>query len=246
MIPVVTEDPVLATETAILSEWLSQQWQDEPVDDSMFLSLDADGLMLHSGPGTLQIDWRSGALARRVRRPGGEQLIKALGRRGAQDRKVLDATAGLGRDGFLLASAGCQVTLIERHPVLFLMLQKAQECALMVPETAGAAARMQLVFGDSLRWMETGDPDVEVVYLDPMFPARNKSAAVKKEAQILQVLTEGGAGEDRLLLDRALAVAAERVVVKRPLHAPGLGDRKPDYVLSGRSTRFDILLSPHS
>lgn len=244
MIPVVTEHPDLAADAAILAEWLNQQRGAADLPDSTCLRLTESGLMLHSDAGSLQIDWLNGGVARRGAHVGGERLVKALGRRGPRGARVLDATAGLGRDGFLLAQAGCKVTLLERNPVLFVMLRAALEAALRDPLAVSAAERIQLVYGDSVNWMQTTTQELDIVYLDPMFPARSKSAAVKKEAKLLQMLTHGEPVDDAELLREALNRARERVIVKRPLHAPHLGGRKPDYSLSGRSTRFDVLLSP--
>lgn len=244
MIPVVTEHTGLAADAALLSEWLSQQTCDVRLVESTYLCLTENGPVLHTDQGSLSIDWLGGGVARRSQHVGGERLIKALGRRGARDVRVLDATAGLGRDGFLLARAGCQVTLLERHPVLFVMLRAALDAALADPDAASAAGRIQLVFGDSIHWMQTTSGQPAVVYLDPMFPLRSKSAAVKKEAKVLQMLTEGVPTGEAQLLQAALDCAGQRVIVKRPLHAPALAGRKPDYALSGRSTRFDVLLSP--
>lgn len=245
MIPVVTERAGLAADAGLLAEWLGQQGQHaSPLLDSLYLCLTDSGPVLHSELGTLQIDWLSGGVARRSHHVGGERLVKALGRRGPRDTSVLDATAGLGRDGFLLARAGCNVTMVERNPVLFVMLRAALEAALEDPEATGPAARIQLVFGDSRSWMDAHPQAVDIVYLDPMFPARSKSAAVKKEARLLQALTVEAPEDDAKLLQSGLCCARERVIVKRPLHAPHLGERKPGYSLSGRSTRFDVMLSP--
>lgn len=244
MIPVVTEDASLAADAALLSEWLSQQTSVARLPDSVHLCLTEAGPVLHSQLGQISIDWLGGSVVRRRQHVGGERLVKALGRRGADDVQVLDATAGLGRDGFLLACAGSRVTLLERNPILFVMLRWARDAALRDPDAAAAAGRIELVFGDSVRWMQTSAEAQDIVYLDPMFPDRSKSAAVKKEAKLLQMLTEGDDSSDETLLHAALDCAGQRVVVKRPLHAPALAGRKPDYSLAGRSTRFDVLLSP--
>ena len=52
---------------------------------------------------------------------------------------MLDATAGLGRDAFVLASLGCQVTLIERVPAVAALLENGIERALLNVETATIA-----------------------------------------------------------------------------------------------------------
>lgn len=204
----------------------------------------AGGLSLRSGKSVIRVDFVSGDTARRGRRAGGERLVQALGRKGPRGLQVLDATAGLGRDAFLLASAGCEVTLLERNPVLHLLLEDALARAAADPSTAAVAARMCLERADSVAWMR-GCPDgFDVVCLDPMFPPRSKSAAVRKEAQILQLVAGHGGrdGNDDDLGEAARQTARSRVIVKRPQHAPNLYERAPDYVLAGRSTRFDVYL----
>lgn len=212
------------------------------VEVELSLEVHSGCLALRAGNRVLQVDFVSGNTARRGRRPGGERLVKALGRKGPCGQQVVDATAGLGRDAFLLASAGCEVTLLERNPVLHLLLEDALVRAREVPDVADVVARMHLLATDAVTWMRARPGSFDIAYLDPMFPPRGKSAAVRKEAQILQMLA--GEGDDELALGESARVAArDRVVVKRPLHAPHLFSREPDYVLAGRSTRFDVYLN---
>ena len=98
---------------------------------------------------------------------------------------------------------------------------------------------MTLVRADAREWLAGGSTDV--VYLDPMFPSRRKSARVKKEMWLFQQLLEAGDTSEGLL-DAALAAAGKRVVVKRPAKAPPLGDRTPAFQLPGKTVRFDVYL----
>jgi 16S rRNA (guanine1516-N2)-methyltransferase len=82
----------------------------------------------------------------------------------------------------------------------------------------------------------------DVVYLDPMFPHRKKSAAVKKEMRLFQQLLGPDQDAD-LLLAPALNLAKKRVVVKRPAGAPYLAEQKPDIELKGKANRFDVYLN---
>lgn len=152
---------------------------------------------------------------------------------------VLDATAGLGRDGFTLAALGAQVTLAERNPTLATLLTDARERALADPATAQAAARTEVICLDARKLMGA-PPRFDVIYLDPMYPDRGKTALAKKEMQLLRELTGGDADADGLL---AAANARRRVVVKRPRSAPPLAGREPSLALSGTQARFDIYLA---
>ncbi len=141
---------------------------------------------------------------------------------------VVDATAGLGRDAFLMHAAGARVTAIESSPVLgFWLARNAEGTGLTVIE------------GDAQAHLSMLAPDV--VYLDPMFPHRQKSAQVGGESQFLQAFAPPpDAGEQAVLLNAALECARYRVVVKRPIKAPALADRTPSASIKGKAVRFDI------
>lgn len=166
-----------------------------------------------------------------------EMIVKAvLGRDKQLLPDVIDATAGLGRDSFLLAVLGCSVTMIERHPVVSALL----EDGLMRYQQSGdpdVAGRLRFHHQDFTA--ESGLDPVKVVYLDPMFPQREKSALVKKEMQIFKTMV-GADTDSAALLPVAKTLAKERVVVKRPAKAEFLDGASPTYSLSGRSSRFDV------
>ena len=196
--------------------------------------------------GAVKVDFASDALTFRRLHGGGkkEAIAKAIGLKGKNSLNVLDATAGLGRDAFVLASLGCVVHMIERSPVVAALLQDgleraASDCGL----SAWLPANMHLYHGvatDLLAVWPHEKPDV--VYLDPMFPHRKKNAAVKKEMRLFQQLL--GPDEDAdLLLEPALALAKNRVVVKRPSGAPFLANQKPHIEMLGKANRFDVYLT---
>lgn len=194
-----------------------------------------------NAPGAICVDFDSGANAWRHRHHAQpEALLRAAGIKRGQSVPVLDATGGLGQDAFVFASAGSPVTVVERSPVLHAMLADgiARALASADPRTVEAAARLTLLHGDSatLDVALLGKPDV--VYLDPMFPPRQKSAQVKKEMVLLQALLGDEPAAE--FLPRMLRLARKRVVVKRPRHAPWLEERKPSFTLEGRSSRFDV------
>lgn len=213
----------------------------------LLLQLGGDGLSLQSteadAPGAVRVDFVEGALAHRRQYGGGagQMVARAVGVRGAIRPRVLDATAGLGRDAFVLAALGCEVTMIERQPVIAALLadglQRARQAG---GEVAGIAARMQLLQGDAIELMgQWQGPVPEVIHLDPMFPQRQKSALVKKEMRLFRPL----AGDDLdapQLLAAAIHLASHRVVVKRPRKAPGIDGPLPSAQLSGQSSRYDI------
>ncbi|MFN3714999.1 MAG: class I SAM-dependent methyltransferase [Alcanivoracaceae bacterium] len=189
----------------------------------------------------LSVDFDHGALGYRlaVDRVRHERLVRAVGKC-MDNGVVVDATAGLGRDSALLAQAGWRVVMLERQPVLQALLADGLARS---PEMAG---QMSLEAVDSVAWLLAHPDSAEVVYLDPMFPEREKSAAIRKELLWLQWLCgmDSAAGE-QALLNAALGTARRRVVVKRPLRAPDLAGRKPASSLAGKTVRFDIYPVKH-
>jgi 16S rRNA (guanine1516-N2)-methyltransferase len=176
----------------------------------------------------------------------GQMIAKAAGVRSGVHPHVLDATAGLGGDGFVLASLGCRVTLLERVPAVRALLEDglAQARAHGLAHDAELVEvldRMTLVEADSLNYLRgLANADwPDVVYLDPMFPVRGKSASVKKEMRVFHSLVGADPDADGLL-PAALVCAKYRVVVKRPRIAPTLAGPEPNHVLQGKSNRYDI------
>lgn len=193
--------------------------------------------------GGVKVDFVEGAMAHRRKFGGGrgQDIAKAIGLKHGFTPHILDATAGLGRDAFVLASLGCQVTLMERMPVVAALLDDGIERAKLNSEVGEIAQRMQLVHASSIENMNLAK-QVDVVYLDPMYPHREKSAAVKKEMRVFQSLV----GEDLdadALLGPALALAKYRVVVKRPSYAPPLNNKKPSTSIKMKKNRFDVYVN---
>ena len=212
-------------------------------ESELVLQLGAEGLQIKGrDAGAVRVDFASGALLHRRKFGGGQgqMIAKAIGIQSGVRPTVLDATAGLGRDAFILASLGCQVTMVERHPVIAALLEEGIERARQDEETSAIMARMRLIHADAVKCMclwEEESP--QVVYLDPMFPERDKSALVKKEMRLFRLLA-GDDDDAPALLKAALALATHRVVVKRHKTSSAIAGVTPGYVLQGQSNRFDI------
>lgn len=204
------------------------------------LQLQASG---DDAPGAVYVDFIGGALGHRLRFGGGRrQLIgRAVGLRKKEVIRVLDVTAGLGRDAYVLANLGCDVTMVESSSVVTALLEDGLKRA--AESEHFSTLKLRLISGDALFYMqglsESECPDV--VYLDPMFPPLKKTAAVKKEMRILKLVV--GEDEDSAaLLEQARKIAQKRVVVKRHRQSPSIGNIKPDLVFEGKSSRFDVYL----
>ena len=183
--------------------------------------------------GDVFVDFVAGAMAHR-RKFGG---IK-----GAELPSVIDATAGLGRDAFILASIGCQVRLVERHPVVYLLLQDGLNRAYQDAEIGEMMQQnMQLLDVHHIAELNPKTESADVVYLDPMYPHKQKSALVKKEMRVFQHLVGADLDADELLTP-ALQLARKRVVVKRPDYAEFLAQKAPHVSRETKNHRFDIYM----
>lgn len=196
----------------------------------------------------LRLDFIGGKQAWR-RQAGGvrdEAIVRALGIQKGHRPDILDATAGLGRDGLILAHAGCTVRLLERNPAIHALLNDAVHRASLDP-TVGhwVQERVRVLPAGSILQPEyavqlQAHPPM-AIYLDPMFPHREKSAAVKKDMQMVQALVGSDEDSDQLLT-AALAIATHRVVVKRPAKAPFLTGQKPSAQVPSKKHRFDLYI----
>ena len=97
-------------------------------------------------------DFVGGPVNHRLRFGGGQSGLGAgCWTEAGVNPHIVDATAGLGRDAFLLASLGAKVTLIERSPMMYELLKEGMERARAAGGiTAQVIARMRLIIGDSI------------------------------------------------------------------------------------------------
>ncbi len=237
--------PGLESKAAALAEELDLPTLDTARDPLAELVVTPERLELRArgpnAPGAIAVDFSAGGLRHRRRGGHNEPLGRAVGV-GKWDRlTVVDATAGLGRDSFVLADLGCEVTLLERDPPVFALLRDGLARGRSGDDAwvTEVCRRMSLVRADAREWLREHRADV--VYLDPMFPARRKSARVKKEMWLFQQLLEANDPADGLL-EAALVAACKRVVVKRPAREAPLAGAEPGFAIPGKTVRFDVYL----
>ena len=205
------------------------------------LRFDAEGLSLVGGGMELRGDFTRMLPRLKPANLNRELLVRAARLKGFADTPyAVDATAGLGEDSLLLAASGFEVLMLESDPVVAALLADALSRAADVPELAPVVGRMRLV--EVARMRAAGEaPDV--VYLDPMFPERRKSAAVKKKFQLIHHLERPCPEEEQVaLLEAALEVGPRKVVVKRPAKGPCLAGVKPSYAIAGKAVRYDCIV----
>ena len=143
----------------------------------------------------------------------------------------------------LLAAAGFSVRLYEKDQVIAALLRDALERAAALPELTDIVVRMELLEEDSVEALPHLGFSPDVVLLDPMFPERTKSAAVKKKFQLLHHLERPCENEGELL-DAALAACPRKIVIKRPPKGPVLAGVKPSYQVTGKAVRYDVIVPP--
>lgn len=215
----------------------------------LYLKVSRDGLSLMRDGMELRPDFaemlpriKQGALQR-------EMLVKAARVKGVEAPRAVDATAGLGEDSLLLAAAGFTVTLCEADPVIAALLEDALARASAHEVLGPIVERMHLVAGDSRIALERAGASTgaqpDVVYLDPMFPGRTKSAAVKKKFQLIHGLERPTEPlDEESLLQAALAAHPRKVVIKRPVKGPYLAGVKPSHAIAGKAVRYDCIVPP--
>ncbi|MFW5450749.1 MAG: class I SAM-dependent methyltransferase [Methylophagaceae bacterium] len=192
------------------------------------------------------IDFVAGKNAHRRQFGGGrgQPLAKAIGLKKGATPTIIDATAGFGRDAFVLANLGCQITLIERNPLIATLLEDALDRAKDEHDISDVITRMAVINDDAIEYLSNLEvqhhPDV--AYIDPMYPSRDKSALVKKDMRLLHQLAGPDTNSEQLLTI-AQKTALKRVVVKRPKSAPFVGNQKPDTSIESKNTRYDIYLT---
>lgn len=219
------------------------------IKEGLGLVLQSSGLALKdfSEPkmGAVSVNFSNKAMDFRAQQASikSEAIAKACGLKGNTTTTVLDATAGLGRDAFVLASLGAEVKLLERSPVVAALLSDGLQRAKTQDDAPiWITQRIELLANDSLLTLSPWPYDMpNVIYLDPMFPHKKKSALVKKEMRLFQQLLGPDEDADELLAP-ALATATKRVVVKRPDYAPFLAEQPPSMQIKSKKHRFDVYL----
>jgi len=195
---------------------------------------------------TISIDFLKGSLAHRQQFGGGrgQAIAKAMGLKSGITPAILDTTAGLAGDAFVLATLGCPVTMIERSPIIFALIEDAIVRASLSDKFQSIIKQgFNIINTDAndfiAQQLAKNSPKPDVIYIDPMYPERKKSALVKKDMQILQRL-HGNDDTTSQLFDNALLYAKKRVVVKRPLHTDTISKKVPNTSIKSKKTRYDI------
>lgn len=205
--------------------------------EELTVLFDENGVSLHGYGLTYQGDF-SGMLYRVSKGRLAHEMLTKVVKIKEENPKAIDATAGMGEDSFLLAAYGYEVTLYEQNPVVAELLYDSIERAKKDPELKDIVSRMTLVHGNSIEALSDFSKEVDLIYLDPMFPKRQKSGLINKKLQLIQKL-EHPCDEEEKLFAAALSAKPKKIVVKRPLKGSLLADKKPNYSVKGKAIRYD-------
>ena len=211
-------------------------------DEIKYLSITDSKLTLLNNDNNLTIDFNDKDIQSRVDPKSKKcSVVQAVEGRSKNKLKILDTTAGLGRDTFTLASRGHLVTAIEKDHYIYLLLLDALEWAKKDCNLKQIADNITLINANSAAYILTTNKQFDAVYIDPMFPERKKSAKVKQNMQIMHQIAFNDENINSQILDNAFASSiAKKIIVKRPINDEYLSAKKPSAQIKGKTNRFDI------
>ena len=212
----------------------------EKQGDGLTLLYDASGVSLNGYGLTFRGDF-TGMLHRLTEGRLQHEMLVHISKTKNPAPRAIDATAGMGEDSILLAAAGYDVIMYEQNTVIAALLKDALRRAKKDPVLKEIVPRMHLVEGNSIELMKELSFSPDVIYLDPMFPARQKTGLVNKKLQLIQKL-EHPCVEEEALLSSALSLNPEKTIIKRPLKGAFLAEKKPDYSVKGKAIRYDCII----
>ena len=209
-------------------------------DDRLYLQLGHESELP-----PLSLDYTTGRMAHRLKQLKHSKLplAKACGLSKGRRPAIIDATAGFGQDALSLAALGSKVVMLEQQPLVYVLVADALKRARNSQQAwlTSILTQVEHKHGNSCDFL--AEHSADVIYLDPMYPERDKAntAKVKKGMQILRNLP-GCATDTEALFGAAMAAATQRVVVKRPVWAEKLGKVEPNIVVSMPNHNFDVYL----
>ena len=207
---------------------------DRPRKNGFYLYYCDDRLTLCRGEDTRGVWVALNDIKRRLQ--GEFSLARACGNKSGSALNILDATAGLGIDALALQARGNRLTLTEREPLLWALLSDLLRRA--------GTPDVTLHHMDAKVFLAQQAP-FDVVYVDPMFPQRRKTALPNKRMQYLGELLHEPVAENLAdFIEQARGVARNRVVLKRRLRDPEV--LVPDWQIRGKTIRYDVFRGSRS
>lgn len=183
------------------------------------------------------VDFLSYSLQNRLPSLREEAIVKACGVKNKGAIKILDLTAGWGSDAFMLASSGANVTLVERDPIVFLLLEDGIRRLLEVMPYG-----MQAINIDAMEYLDSYSLDFDVIYLDPIRKLQNSNAKNKKEMEMLRSIIQKDQHYENLL-NKILTIPNKKVVLKLGKKEILESRLKPNFIIKGTNTKFLVFLT---
>lgn len=230
-----------ATEKHILN-LIIQKFDFVICKDNKYLFIEENVLKLFHNGKILFIDFNDNETLNRIDPKTKKcNVVQAVEGRSKEKLQILDTTAGLGRDSFTLAARGHNIISIEKDPYIYLLLIDALYRVKQLSNLVDIANRITLLNTDSNNYILETIQIFDCIYIDPMFPPRRKSAKVKQGMQVLHEIAFNDKTSNADLLANIIgSQKTKKAVVKRPINAEFLCDKKPSSQLKGKTNRFDI------
>lgn len=210
------------------------------IGDELTLILDENGLTLTGYGLSFRGDFEN-MLHRLSNGRLSHEMLVHVAKTKEENPRAIDATAGMGDDSILLAAYGYDVIMFEQNPVVAALLKDAMRRAKANPQLEPIMNRMHLIEGNSIEHMAKLEGEFDVIYLDPMFPAKTKNSLVNKKLQLIQKLEQPCVEEEELLA-AAIAMNPKKIIIKRPLKGAELAGKKPSYTIKGKAIRYDCIV----
>lgn len=212
----------------------------EQIGEDLTIYVDKDGVSLRGYGLIYRGDFEEDMLRRLTEGRLQHEMLSKVVKTTDEHPKAIDATAGMGEDSIIIAACGYDVTLCEQNPVVAALLKDAIRRAKKHPVLGPIVSRMQVYEGNSIDYMSNLQDEVDLIYLDPMFPARQKTGLINKKLQLIQKLEHPCTAEEELL-NAALKAKPKKIIIKRPLKGPNLAGREPGYSVKGKAIRYDCI-----
>ena len=187
----------------------------------------------------IHIDFLKGQMRWRLKRTDHETLLKkALGKK-RDNLTILDGTAGFLSDTLIFLALGHKVIACEQSRVLFMLLNDAINRA---REELIFLKNLVLAHGNAIDIYKNAR-NVDLIYLDPMYPDSKKNAArsgsMNDIKNILEIESIKNL-EDQIFFDFKKQ-DFKKIVLKRPIKSKII-DTNLNYQVKGKSTRFDVYI----
>jgi len=187
----------------------------------------------------LKLDFLKGTINYRLQRAHHEKHLKKAIGKNKEPQLILDGTAGLLSDTLILLSLGHKVIACEQSKYIYLLISDAVRRA---ENQLGFLENLILVNKNSIDvYLEK--ENVDIVYLDPLFPQDKKQLKRSKSIYALRDilnLEKIVINDDKLFMEFN-ELKPKKIILKRPLKSEIIYNT-PNYQVKGKSTRFDIYI----